>query len=666
VIVNGHDMTILGVAAPGFAGVQLEFVPQIFVPMMMKAQMTPLWDALKDRRSRFVNAFGRLRPGVTREQAQASLQPFFKGMLEMEVKEAAFRNASVEAREGFLKNVLDVLPGSQGRSGLRGQLDAPILILMGLTAGVLLIACANVANLLIARASARDKEIAVRLAIGASRGRIVRLLLVESLVLAVVGATLGVALAYLTDRVVFGLLPADAASLKLSPVPDERTLLFTVAVAVLTAFVFGLVPALQSTRPDLAPTLKDQAGSLAGGARQARFRKSLVAVQVALSLLLLVGAGLFVRSLMNLRELGPGFPVERLLAFNLDPSLNGYDVERSKAFYQQLTEDLRALPGVSAAGLARMGILRGNEWDSSVTVEGHVAAPQEDMSPHMNAISPGYFAALGAPIVAGRDFTLRDTEQINHGRSATDLVPRVVIVNEKFARRFFGNANPLGRRVGFGDDPGTPTDMEIVGVVRDIKYASLRDDIPIQMFVPYLARRSVGGMTVYLRTSLAADPIVSAARDRVRKLDPNLPIYDVQTMEQRVTDSLLTERLIAGLSGTFGVLATLLACVGLYGVMAYNVARRTREIGVRMALGAFGRDVVWLVLREALVLLAVGLPAALALGRYAQSQLFGVHFADPLTLVLAFSTLAVSASLAAVIPARRASRVDPIRALRWE
>jgi putative ABC transport system permease protein len=669
VIVNGHDMTILGVAAPGFSGVELEFVPQIFVPIMMKAQMTPLWDALKDRRSRFVNAFGRLRPGVSREQAQASLQPFFKSMLEMEVKEAAFRNASVEAREGFLKSALDVLPGSQGRSGLRGQLETPILILMGLTAGVLLIACANVANLLIARASARDKEIAVRLALGASRGRIVRLLLVESLVLAVLGATLGVALAYLTDRVVFGLLPSDAASLMLSPAPDLRTLLFTVAVAVVTAFLFGLVPALQSTRPDLAPTLKDQAGSLAGGARQARFRKSLVAVQVALSLLLLVGAGLFVRSLLNLRELGPGFPVERLLAFSIDPSLNGYDVERSKAFYQQLIEDLRALPGVSASGLARVGILRGNEWDSSVTVEGHVAAPQEDMNPFMNAISPGYFASLGAPIVAGRDFTLRDTEQIKH-RSDTDLVPRVVIVNEKFARRFFGDARALGRRVGFGSDPGTPTDMEIVGVVRDIKYTSLRDDVPIQMFVPYMARRSVGGMTVYLRTSRAADQIVSEARERVRKLDRNLPIYEVQTMEQRVTDSLLTERLIAGLSATFGVLATLLACVGLYGVMAYNVARRTREIGVRMALGAFGRDVVWLVLREALLLLGVGLlvglPAALALGRYAQSQLFGVHFADPLTLVLAVLSLAVSATLAGVIPARRASRVDPIRALRYE
>jgi predicted permease len=288
----------------------------------------------------------------------------------------------------------------------------------------------------------------------------------------------------------------------------------------------------------------------------------------------------------------------------------------------------------------------------------------------MNAISPGYFAALGAPIVAGRDFTLRDTEQINHGGGPNDLVPRVVIVNEKFARRFFGDANPLGRRVGFRNDPGTPTDMEIVGVVRDIKYTSLRDDIPIQMFVPYLARRTVGDMTVYLRTSLAADQTVSLVRDRVRKLDPNLPIYDVQTMEQRVTDSLLTERLIAGLSAVFGVLATLLACVGLYGVMAYNVARRTREIGVRMALGAFGKDVVWLVLREALLLLAVGLfvglPAAMLLGRYAQSQLFGVHFADPLTLVLAVSSLAASAILAGVIPARRASRVDPIRALRYE
>jgi len=669
-VLNGHDMTVLGVAAAGFDGVQLEFVPQVFVPIMMKAQMTPLWDALKDRRSRFVNAFGRLKPGVTLAQAKASLQPFFKSVLEMEVREAAFRNASVEAREAFLRNVLDVLPGGQGRSYLRRQLETPLLLLMGLTGGVLLIACANVANLLIARAAARDKEIAVRLALGATRRRIVRLLLVEGLVLAVLGAIAGAGMAYATDRMVFGLLPPDAASLKLSPAPDLRILLFTAAVAIVTALVFGLAPALQSTRPDLAPTLKDQAGALAGGARQARFRKALVAAQVALSLLLLVGAGLFVRSLVNLRRLGPGFPTERLLAFNLDPALNAYKVDQSKAFYKQLTEELGALPGVKAAGVASVGILQDNEWDSGVTVEGHLRAPQENTQAYMNSIGPGYFAALGVPVVAGRDFTVQDTDQIKHGSYDDDFTPRVVIVNEKFARRFFGEANPLGRHVGFGTDPGTPTDMEIVGVIKDIKYTTLRDEIPIQMFIPYLASRFVGDMTVYVRTTLPPETLVSLARDRVRKLDPHLPLYGVRTMDQRVTDSLLIERLIAGLSAAFGLLATLLASVGLYGVMAFNVARRTREIGIRMALGAFGSDVVWLVLREALLLagigLMVGLPAALGLARYARSQLFGVHFADPLTLGLAVLSLGLAAALAGFIPARRASRVDPIRALRYE
>ena len=670
VVLNGHNMTVVGVAAAGFDGVQLEFVPQVFVPMMMKPQMTPLWDGLKDRRWRFVNAFGRLKPGVTLAQAKASLQPFFKGVLEMEVKEPAFRNASVEAREAFLRNVLDVLPGGQGRSYLRRQLETPLLLLMGLTAGVLLIACANVANLLIARAAARDKEIAVRLALGAGRRRIVRLLLVESLVLAVLGAIAGVVMAYATDRLVFGVLPPDTASLKLSPAPDLRILLFTAAVAIATAFVFGLAPALQSTRPELAPTLKVQAGALAGGARQARFRKALVAAQVSLSLLLLVGAGLFVRSLMNLRQLGPGFPTERLLAFNVDPSLNAYKVEQSKAFYQQLAEELQALPGVKAVGLASVGILQDNEWDSGVTIEGHVRAPQENTQAYMNSISPGYFAALGAPVVAGRDFTLQDTEQIKHGTDEDDFSPRVVIVNEKFARRFFGEGNPLGRRVGFGTDPGTATDMEIVGVIKDIKYTTLRDEIPIQMFIPYLASRFVGDMTVYVRTTLPPETLVSLARERVKKLDPHLPLYGVRTMEQRLLDSLLIERLIAGLSAAFGLLATLLASVGLYGVMAYNVARRTREIGIRMALGAFGGDVVWLVLREALLLvgigLLVGLPATLALTRYARSQLFGVHFADPLTLGLAVLSLGLAAALAGFIPARRASRVDPIRALRYE
>jgi predicted permease len=674
-IVNGHNMTVVGVAQADFAGVQLEFIPQIFVPVMMKAQMTPGWDGLKDRRSRWVNAFGRLKAGVSREQAQASLQPFFRGVLEMEVKEAAFRNASVEAREAFLKNVLQVLPGGQGRSYVRRQLQAPLSVLFGLTAGVLLIACANVAGLLLARASARGKEIAIRLAIGAGRARLVRLLLVESALLAILGAFAGLCLAWATNRAVLGFLPPDAAKLDLRAAPDLRTLLFTAGVAAATALFFGLMPALQSTRPALAPALKEQAGALAGGLRQARFRKALVGFQVALSLLLLVGAGLFARTLFNLRELGPGFPTEGLLAFNLDPSLNGYDVPRSKAFYQQLGDELRSLPGVSEVGLAMVGILQDNEWDSSVTVEGHVAPPGEYVNPFMNSISPGYFAALGVPILAGRDFGIGDHEDVFH-REGTDggppdRVPRVVIVNEKFARRFFGDpVGALGRRVGFGSDPGTPTDMEIVGVVKDIKYENLRDEIPIQMFVPYLANHEfVADMTVYVRAALPADQVASS-RERVRRLDANLPVYNVRSLQDRVSDSLLVERLIATLSGAFGALATLLACVGLYGVLAYNVSRRSREIGVRMALGARAADVVRLVLREAFLLFgigaALGIPAALGLAWAVRSQLFGVHFADPAVVAAAAAGLGLATALAGYLPARRASRVNPLSALRYE
>jgi predicted permease len=611
---------------------------------------------------------------VTREQAKASLQPFFKGVLEIEVKEAAFRNASVEARQAFLKNVLDVLPGGQGRSYVRRQLEAPFTVLLGLTAGVLLIACANVAGLLFARAAAREKEIAVRLAMGASRARLVRLLLVESTLLAGVGALLALVLAWATNRLLLGLMPPDVARMGLSAAPDPRTLLFTAAVASATALIFGLLPAWQASRPELAPTLKEQAGAVAGGHRQARFRRVLVGAQVSLSLLLLVGAGLFVRTLLNLRQLGPGFPTESLLAFNVDPSLNSYKVDRTKGFYRQLVDELRAVPGVREVGLAAVGILQDNEWDSSVTVEGHVAAPEEHINPFMNSISPGYFAALGVPFAEGRDFTLADTEEIKHaeavGEDEAFFVSRVVIVNEKFARRFFPGQSALGRRVGFGSDPGTPTDMEIVGVVKDIKYMNLRDEVPIQMFIPYLASRYVGDMTVYVRAALPAEQVTGAARERVRRLDPNLPLYAVRTLEQRVSDSLLTERLIAGLSVAFGALATVLACVGLYGVLAYNVTRRSREIGVRMALGARARDVVALVMREALLLLglglAVGLPISVGLARLVQSQLFGVHFADPLTLAAAALGLGLAAALAGYLPARRASRVDPVRALHYE
>jgi predicted permease len=468
VTVNGHNYTIIGVSEQGFDGVELGYTTQVFIPVMMREQVIPNSDQLgfDNRRMRWVNVFGRLKPGVTAEQAKASLQPFFHGILEMEVKEAAFKNASADVRERFLKNIIDVLPGSQGRSYLRQKVSTPLWVLMALTGGVLLIACANVASLLIARATSRQKEIAIRLAMGAGRFRIMRQLVVESLLLSAGGAILGLVLALWTDRVLLAFLPLDTTSLKLSTTPDLRILLFTGAVALLTGIIFGLVPALQCTKPDVAPTLKDTVGGIVGGGGTVRFRKILVAAQVTLSLLLLVGAGLFIRSLRNLREMGPGFGTENLVAFNVDPSLNGYDAERAKLFYRQLTDRINGIPGVRSVGLAQMRILEDNEWDSWVTIEGyHPAKSSDTPDPYMNSIGPGYFTTLGVPILAGRDFTPRDTQMVQHGEKPDNTVPIVVLVNEKFAKRYFGAAgNAIGRHVGFGIDFTTKMDMEIVGV----------------------------------------------------------------------------------------------------------------------------------------------------------------------------------------------------------
>lgn len=667
VVINARNFTVLGIAQQGFDGVELGRTTQIFVPMMMKAQITPGWDALKDRRWRWAHAFGRLKPGITAEQAKASLQPIYHSVIEMEVKDPVFRNAAPNVRDSFLRNTIDVLPGAQGRSSFRRQLTKPLWVLMAITGGVLLIACANVAGLLIAKATSRQKEIAIRLAMGAGRGRIVRQLLVESLALSVIGGALGLLFAIWTDGVLLPFLPIDAPELAISTSPDLRVLLFAMAVTFLTGIVFGLAPALQSTRPDLAPTLKDQVSGIVGGGASVRLRKGLVMAQVTLSLLLLVGAGLFIRSLRNLRDLGPGFPTESLVSFSLDPSLNGYDSAKAKIFYRRLTDEVKAIPGVREVGLADVRILTDNESDSAVKVEGFSFKPGESAHPYMNSISPGYFGALGVPILAGRDFRANDTETIH--REKFD-VPRFVIVNEKFAKTYFGGANALGRHVGFGSDPDTKTDMEIIGVVKDIKYTNLRDEIPVQMFVPYMANPFIAEMTLYAKTTLSRDQIFAALRTKIRELDANLPIYDMRTLGEQVSASLLIERLIASLSASFGLLATLLAIIGLYGVMAYTVARRTREIGIRMALGAFQKDVIWLVMREVLVLvgigIAAGLAASVALTRFVQTQLFGITAHDPMTLVLASAALLAVALAAGYIPALRASRVDAMHALRYE
>jgi predicted permease len=674
ITVNNNNVTVIGVAQAGFTGLDIGSASNVFVPVTLKVQMTPNWDDMDNRRSRWVNVFGRLKPGVTREQALATLQPFFHGLLEEEVKGPMFAKTTPYTRSEFLKGTMNLLPAAQGRSPIRQQLTQPLWMLFGIVGGVLLIACANVASLLIARATARQKEIALRLALGASRAQIVGQLLVESLSLAVAGGTLGLVVAAWTTRFLLGFLPTSDFPHVISGAMDWRVLTFNFALSLATGLLFGLAPALRSTRPDVAPVLKDQAGAVVGGG--VRFRKALVVAQVTVSILLLVGAGLFIRTLRNLRLVDLGLKAESVVAFNLQPGIAGYTPTRVIPLYKSLLDRLRAQPGVQSVAFAYMGLLEGNEWDSTVTVEGYQAAQGEQMNPYCNAVSPGYFKTMGIPILAGREFDDRD-----QGPQGVDGAPprggdtfdngyRHVIVNESFAKKYFAGREAVGRHIGFGGNPGTPTPIEIVGVVRDSKYTGVRDEIPRQAFFPVYEDRIPGSVVVYVRTTDDPTAAFGAAQRTVRELDANLPVYNLRTLERQIDRSLLVERFIATLSSAFGALATLLAVIGLYGVMAYTVARRTREIGVRMALGAVQGDVIWLVMREVLTLvslgLAIGLAAAWGLNRLVGNQLYGISATDPATIVAAVALLGVVAALAGYIPARRATRVNPVTALRYE
>ena len=660
ILVNNFPMTIVGVSAAGFAGLDPARAPQIRVPILMKPAMVPEWTFVRmsDERTRWVQVFARLKPGKTFESAHPSLQLLFSDIRRYEMTLPGAKDWTQFTRDRFMQGRLRVAPADIGYSQLRNDFSTALVVLMCMVGLVLLIACANVANLLIARGFMRQKEIAVRLSLGATRGQLVRQLLTESLVLSGAGAVLGMFLAVWLTRALLALMPSfQNQPILVQAEPDLRVLAFTLAVTVTTGVLFGLLPALRSSRPNLWGTLKDTVGAIASAGGSLFVRKGLVSMQVALSFLLLFGAGLFVRSLQNLQGTDTGLALSNLVTFQLSPALSGYDAQRAAVFYQQLLDRLRASPGVQAAGHASVALLSGNEWDSTMGVEGHRAQDGEDMQAFMNSVSPGYFQAMGIQFVEGRDFRPLDARQS----------PAVAIVNRKFAEHFFKNESPIGRHVGYGVGPQAKLTMEIIGVVADSLYEGPREGVHRQVFVPHWSQQSV---TFYMRTTSASAAAFNLVRDEVRRLDASMPVYQVKTVQGQLDERLLTDRLIAMLSAGFGLLATLLASIGLYGVMAFVVARRKKELGLRLALGAEPSEVVWIVMKEVLILAAVGfvvgIPTAFGLGRLVSSQLYGIQPHDPMIGVVTIVFLVAVSVVAGLIPARRASRIDPLLALRYE
>jgi predicted permease len=659
ILVNSYPMTIVGVSARGFAGLDPAKSPALRIPLLMKPIIAPEWDwfGIDDPRTRWVQVFARLKPGYTIESAQAPLQGLFLQIRQHEMTLEGAKNWTPYIREQFLKGQLKVEKAALGYSQLRNDFSTALVVLMCMVGLVLLIACANVASLLIARAFARQREIAVRLSLGASRGQLVRQLLVESLMLSIAGGALGLLIAVWMTRGLIGLMPADGNPLLIRAEPDWRILAFTFTLTLGTGIVFGLLPAMRASRPDTWSTLKDTVGAVAGTGGSLFLRKGLVAAQVALSFLLLFGAGLFVRSLDNLRTTHTGVDLDNLVTFQLAPALSGYDDAQSVNFYQQLLERLRGGPGVKSAAYAGVAILAGDEWDSTMSVEGHQSKDGEDMQAFMNALSPGYFEAMGIRLLEGRDFRPTDAR-----KTAT-----VAIVNRQFAEHFFPGQSAVGRHIGFGSGPKSKLSIEIVGVADNALYEGPREGLHRQVFIPNWGRNSA---TFYLRTTTASSSAFNLIRNEVRGLSNAMPVYELKTLESQLDETLLTDRLIAMLSAGFGLLATVLASIGLYGVMAFVVTRRRKELGLRLALGAEPGAVIWMVMKEVLVLLgiglAIGVPSALALGRYLSAQLYGIQAHDPSMAAVSVVTLALVSTAAGLIPARRASRIDPILALRYE
>jgi len=656
--INGQPMTVIGVAPAGFSGASLGAQPQVYVPLTMRGLMEPYFpESAENRQSYWVYLFARLKPGVTVEQAESTINGPYRAIINDIEAPLNADGASDRYMADFRAKTLLLEPGARGQSSAPDEARLPLILLLGVTALVLVIACVNIANLLLARGAMRAGEMALRSAIGASRGQMVAQLLTEAVLLGLLGCLAGLPVAVATLGLIGAIMPAEAAA-ALGIGLSGEAILFAVVVSLVTVFLFGLFPALAATRTPPGAVLKEQAGQQSGGRGMARFRRSLATVQIAFSMVLLVLAGLFAQSLANVARVDLGLQADPVATFTVSPVLSGYSPERSTALSRRVEEKLAALPGAVSVTSAMVPVVTGNNWGSSVSVQGFEAAPDADTNAQYNAVTPGFFRTLQMPLLSGRDFTDADLA----GR------PRVAIVNETFAEKFGLGGEIVGKRMAVGS--GDELDIEIVGLAKDAKYSEVKDDVPPQFFLSRYQEAELGFMTFYVRGRLAPDDMLTSISQVVASLDPNLPVEDLATLPDVIRDNTFLDRMIGMLSAGFALLATLLAATGLYGVLSYSVAQRTRELGVRQALGATPYRLRVMVLRQvgwmALIGGAAGLVFAVMLGRAAESVLFGLSGFEPSILAAAAASLGLVVLVAGYLPARRASSVDPLEALRYE
>jgi predicted permease len=657
--VNGKTATIVGVAPPSFNGTTVGSRPAFYATLAQGPTLgTGIERQLDDRRAYYIYVFGRLARGATIDRARREVNAVYQPIIR-EVEAPLQKGTRDSVMRRFLAKQVTVLPGSRGQSSLHDDASGPIFMLFAITGLVLLIACANIANLLMTRAANREMEMAVRLSLGATRRQLLSQLLTESLTLAFIGGIVSLLFAAWTLRAIGALLPPEITE-RLPFALNWAAAAFAGVLSIVTGIAFGLFPALHGTRPDLVTALRNNSGKLAGGRASRRFRTSLATAQIALAMALLMSAGLFLKSLWNISRVNLGMPVEHLVTFSLNPEQNGYDSVRTRALFARVEDELAGLPGASSVTSAMVPLIAGSNWSTTVKIQGFQDDENNRAQSSFNAVGAGFFHAIGVTLLAGREFTVAD----DMGQ------PKVAIVNETFARKFNLGANPVGKRMAIGTGDTLPLNIEIVGLTRDTKYSSVKGDIPPVFFVPHRQQSHVGQMNFYVRTSGDLATMERAMMSRVQRIDPMLPVEHIQAMPEVVKQTTFIDRMLSTLSASFGALATLLAAIGLYGVLAYSVAQRTREIGVRMALGAPASRVRMMVLAQVgrMVLIGgiIGLAGALALGKAAQSMLFQMSGADPVVMSTSVLLLALVALAAGYVPALRASRVDPMQALRYE